>query len=104
MPRAMGAAPGVTMGEESLLDVVLLAVARRDRKTAIKTLRARFDVSLKQARELVDGCPSLLAEGVEWRDAHALLEELAGEGLRVDYGSGLARAHEVDTSWVPKLR
>ena len=80
---AVAAAPAAAAGaaadggeevaeEKSAYDVVLTASG--DKKVAvIKAVRAATDLGLKEAKDLVDGAPKTVKEGVKKEDAEALV-------------------------------
>ena len=83
---AVAAAPAAAAGaaadggeeaaeEKSAYDVVLTASG--DKKVAvIKAVRAATDLGLKEAKDLVDGAPKTVKEGVKKEDAEALVAAL----------------------------
>ena len=87
---AVAAAPAAAAGaaadngeeaaeEKSAYDVVLTASG--DKKVAvIKAVRAATDLGLKEAKDLVDGAPKTVKEGVKKEDAEALVAALQEAG------------------------
>jgi large subunit ribosomal protein L7/L12 len=69
--------------EKTEFDVVLTGFG--DNKIAvIKVVRAATGLGLKEAKELVEGVPKPLKEGVSKEDAEALKKEVEGAGGTVD--------------------
>jgi len=89
MPVAAAAAPGGAAAEEAEekteFDVVLDSIG--DKKIqVIKVVRELTSLGLKEAKELVDGAPSKVKEGVSKEDAEAAktkLEEV-GAGIKIE--------------------
>ena len=86
---AAGAAPAGDAGggeaaeEKSAFDVVLTASG--DKKVAvIKAVRAATDLGLKEAKDLVDGAPKTVKEGVKKEDAEALVAALQEAGAQAE--------------------
>ena len=81
---APGAAPGAAPAEEKTeFDVVLLSAG--DKKIqVIKEVRAITSLGLKEAKELVEGAPKPLKEGVSKEEADKLKEQIEGAGGQVD--------------------
>ena len=70
-------------GEKSAYDVVLTASG--DKKVAvIKAVRAATDLGLKEAKDLVDGAPKTVKEGVKKEDAEALVAALQEAGAQAE--------------------
>jgi large subunit ribosomal protein L7/L12 len=69
--------------EKSAYDVVLTASG--DKKVAvIKAVRAATDLGLKEAKDLVDGAPKTVKEGVKKEDAEALVAALQEAGAQAE--------------------
>ena len=86
---AAGAVPAGDAGgaeaaeEKDSFDVVLTAAG--DKKVAvIKAVRAATDLGLKEAKDLVDGAPKTLKEGVKKDDAEALVAALQEAGAQAE--------------------
>ncbi len=79
---AGGAAEGGAAEEQSEFDVVLEAAG--DKKIAvIKEVRALTSLGLKEAKDLVDGAPKAVLEGVDKEAAEKAKEQLEGAGATV---------------------
>ena len=86
---AAGAVPAGDAGgaeaaeEKDSFDVVITAAG--DKKVAvIKAVRAATDLGLKEAKDLVDGAPKTVKEGVKKDDAEALVAALQGAGAQAE--------------------
>ena len=80
-PGAGGAAPAAE--EQTEFTVVLAAVG--DKKVeVIKVVRAATGLGLKEAKDLVDGAPKPVKEGVAKADAEALKKQLEDAGAKVE--------------------
>ena len=79
-----GDAGGAEVAEEKdSFDVVLTAAG--DKKVAvIKAVRAATDLGLKEAKDLVDGAPKTVKEGVKKDDAEALVAALQEAGAQAE--------------------
>ena len=81
-----GAAAGGDAGaaeEKSDFDVVLESFG--DNKIAvIKVVRAVTGLGLKEAKDLVEGCPKNVKEGISKEDAEKLKEQLVAAGATVE--------------------
>lgn len=84
---AVAAAPaaeeGAVAAEKTDFDVVLTA-AGGSKIQVIKELRGLTGLGLKEAKELVDGAPATVKEGVAKADAEAWKEKLEGVGATVE--------------------
>ena len=78
-PAAGGGDDAPAAEEKSEFDVVLSAVG--DQKVqVIKAVRAITGLGLKEAKDMVDGAPSTLKEGVKKDEAEAMLAQLTEAG------------------------
>ncbi|MDA9024160.1 50S ribosomal protein L7/L12, partial [Gammaproteobacteria bacterium] len=69
--------------EQTDFDVVLTAAG--DQKVqAIKAVRAITGLGLKEAKDLVDGAPNTLKEGVSKADAEDMLKQLIEAGATAE--------------------
>ncbi len=76
-----GAAPAAE--EQTEFTVVLAAVG--DKKVeVIKVVRAATGLGLKEAKDLVDGAPKPIKEGVSKADAEALKKQLEDAGAKAE--------------------
>lgn len=79
---AGAAAPGAAAEEQSEFTVVLEA-AGAEKIKVIKAVREITGLGLKEAKELVDGAPSNVKEGVEKAEAEAIKTSLEEVGATV---------------------
>ena len=78
-PAAAGGDDAPAAEEKSEFDVVLSAVG--DQKVqVIKAVRSITGLGLKEAKDMVDGAPSTLKEGVKKEEAEAMLAQLSEAG------------------------
>ncbi len=78
-----GAAAEVAAEEKDEFDVILLSAG--DKKIqVIKEVRAITSLGLKEAKELVEGAPKPLKEGVPKDEAQKLKEQIEAAGGQVD--------------------
>jgi large subunit ribosomal protein L7/L12 len=81
-PAAAGAAAPVAE-EQTEFTVVLLAAGEK-KVEAIKVVRAATGLGLKEAKDLVDGAPKAVKEGITKADAAALRKQLEDVGAKVE--------------------
>ncbi len=79
-PAAAGAAPA----EEQTEFTVMLMAAGDKKVEVIKVVRAATGLGLKEAKDLVDGAPKPIKEGVPKADAEALKKQLEDAGAKVE--------------------
>ncbi|RZO28554.1 MAG: 50S ribosomal protein L7/L12 [SAR86 cluster bacterium] len=78
-PAAGGDGDAPAAEEKDAFDVVLAAVG--DQKVqVIKAVRAITGLGLKEAKDMVDGAPSTLKEGVKKEEAEEMLAKLTEAG------------------------
>ena len=78
-----GGDAGGAAEEQTEFDVILTGFG--DKKVAvIKAVRGATGLGLKEAKELVEGAPKALKEGVDKAEAEALKEELEEAGATVE--------------------
>ncbi len=81
MAAAAGAAPAAA-AEKTEFAVELVAAG--DKKIqVIKVVRELTGLGLKEAKELVDGAPKIVKDGVSKADAEAMMKKLEAEGAKV---------------------
>jgi large subunit ribosomal protein L7/L12 len=78
---AGAAAPAV---EEKTEFAVHLKEVGAKKIQVIKVIREVTSLGLKEAKDLVDGAPSLVKEGIEKAEAEAIKAKLEGEGATVE--------------------
>lgn len=81
-PVAVAAGPVAAAEEKSEFDVELTSAGDGKIKV-IKVVREATGLGLKEAKELVDGAPSVIKEGVSKEDAEALKAQLEEVGATV---------------------
>src|SRR5213595_664491 len=80
-----GAAPGGPAAEEkSEFDVILASVPADKKIGAIKVVRELTGLGLKEAKDLVDGAPKPLKEGVPKAEAEAIKKKIEEAGGTVE--------------------
>ena len=80
-----GAAPGAAAGgEEQSEFTVVLAAAGGEKIKVIKVVREITGLGLKEAKDLVDGAPQNIKEGVEKAEADAIKAQLEEVGATVE--------------------
>jgi large subunit ribosomal protein L7/L12 len=85
-PVAVAAAPGAgaAAAEEEKTSFNVILEAAGDKKIqVIKEVRAITGLGLKEAKDLVEGAPKAVKEGVSKEEAEALKTQLEGAGARV---------------------
>ncbi len=86
-PVAVAAAPaaggGDAAAEKDSFDVVL-ASAGGQKVAVIKEVRAITGLGLKDAKDLVDGAPKTVKEGVNKEEAEEMKKKLEGAGATVE--------------------
>ncbi len=80
-PAAGGAAPAA---EEKTEFTVVLAAAGENKVNTIKAVREVTGLGLKEAKDLVDGAPKPVKEGVNKADADAIKKKLEEAGAKVE--------------------
>jgi len=82
-PGAGGGAPAAAAEEKTEFDVVLAAAG--DKKIeVIKEVRAITGLGLKEAKDLVEGAPKTVKEGVAKADADKIKAQLEAAGAKVE--------------------
>ncbi|MGC1235952.1 MAG: 50S ribosomal protein L7/L12 [Xanthobacteraceae bacterium] len=82
-PAAAGA-PGAAAAEEKTEFTVVLASAGEKKIEVIKEVRAITGLGLKEAKDLVEGAPKNVKEGVNKDDAAKLKAQLEKAGAKVE--------------------
>lgn len=86
-PVAVAAAPGAgaaeAVEEKTSFDVVLTS-AGAQKIAVIKEVRAITSLGLKEAKDLVDGAPKSVKEGISKDDADKIKAKLEGAGASVE--------------------
>ncbi len=79
-----GAAPGAEAAEEKTSFDVILASFGEKKIQVIKEVRAITGLGLKEAKELVEGAPKAVKEGVTKEEADEMKEKLEAVGATVE--------------------
>ena len=80
-PAAAAAAPAE---EKTEFDVILKAFADDKKIAVIKEVRGITGLGLKEAKDLVEGAPKALKEGISKDEAEALKKQLEAAGATVE--------------------
>ena len=83
MAVAGPAAAAAAVEEQTEFTVMLLGAGEK-KVEVIKVVRAATGLGLKEAKDLVDGAPKAVKEGVAKADAEALNKQLAAAGAKVE--------------------
>ena len=80
-----GPAAGAAAAVEEQTEFTVMLNAAGDKKVeVIKVVRAVTGLGLKEAKDLVDGAPKAVKEGVSKADAEALKKQLEDAGAKVE--------------------
>ena len=80
---AVGGGDGAAAEEKTAFDVVLTSAG--DKKIqVIKVVRAVTGLGLKEAKDLVDGAPKPVKEGISKADAEAIAKKLSDAGAKAE--------------------
>jgi large subunit ribosomal protein L7/L12 len=85
-PVAVAAAPGAAAAPAEVKDefTVVLKEAGANKINVIKEVRAITGLGLKEAKDLVEGAPKPVKEGVNKTEAEELKKKLEGAGATVE--------------------
>ncbi|MDE2230407.1 MAG: 50S ribosomal protein L7/L12 [Alphaproteobacteria bacterium] len=83
-PGAAGAAPGAAAAAEQTEFTVILTAAGEKKINVIKEVRAITSLGLKEAKDLVEGAPKTVKEGVNKDEAAKLKKQLEDAGATVE--------------------
>ena len=81
---AAGAAPETEAAEEKDSFDVVLAASGDQKINVIKEVRAITGLGLKEAKDMVDGAPKTLKEGVKKEEAEEMKTKLEAAGAKVE--------------------
>ena len=81
-PAAGGAAAAAV--EEKTEFTVILAAAGENKVNTIKAVREVTGLGLKEAKDLVDGAPKPIKEGINKADADAIKKKMEEAGAKVE--------------------
>ncbi len=82
-PAAGGAAAGAAAEEKTEFTVMLTATGD-NKVNVIKAVREVTSLGLKEAKDLVDGAPKAVKEGISKADADAIAKKLTDAGAKVE--------------------
>ena len=82
-PGAAAAAPAAAEEEKTDFAVKLNGFDASSKIKVIKEVRAVTDLGLKEAKELVEGAPAVIKEGMSKEDAEELKSKLEGAGAQI---------------------
>ncbi|MAC67304.1 MAG: 50S ribosomal protein L7/L12 [Proteobacteria bacterium] len=84
-PVAAGAASAAGAATEEQTEfTVILAAAGEKKVESIKAVRAITGLGLKEAKELVDGAPKPIKEGVSKEEKDDIVKQLEAAGAKVE--------------------
>ena len=87
-PVAVAAAPGAAAApaaeEKTEFDVILKAFPDSGKLAVIKAVRSITGLGLKEAKDMVEGAPKAIKEGVSKDEADKVAEELKAAGAEVE--------------------
>ena len=81
---APAAGAGAAAAEEKTEFTVILVAAGENKVNSIKAVREVTGLGLKEAKDLVDGAPKPVKEGINKADAEALKKKLEEAGAKVE--------------------
>jgi large subunit ribosomal protein L7/L12 len=81
---AAGAAAGAAKAEEKTEFTVMLTAVGDNKVNVIKAVREVTSLGLKEAKDLVDGAPKPVKEGVSKAEADAVLKKLVDAGAKAE--------------------
>ena len=81
---AVAAAPAEAAADEASEVNVILTSAGANKIAFLKEVRAITGLGLKEAKDLVDGAPKAVKEGVKKEDAEAIKKQLEEAGATVE--------------------
>ncbi len=84
MAFAAGPAAGAAAAEEKTEFTVVLAAAGDKKIEVIKEVRAITGLGLKEAKDLVEGAPKAVKEGIAKKDAEEMKKKLEAVGAKVE--------------------
>ena len=81
---AAGAGAGAAKAEEKTEFTVMLTAVGDNKVNVIKAVREVTSLGLKEAKDLVDGAPKPVKEGVSKADAEAVMKKLIDAGAKAE--------------------
>ncbi len=83
-PAAGGAGAGAAAAEEKTEFTVMLMAAGENKVNTIKAVREVTSLGLKEAKDLVDGAPKPIKEGVNKAEAETIKKKMEEAGAKVE--------------------
>jgi large subunit ribosomal protein L7/L12 len=83
-PAAGGGGAAAAVAEEQTEFTVTLLEAGAQKVNVIKVVREVTGLGLKEAKDLVDGAPKAVKEGISKADADAIAKKLTDAGAKAD--------------------
>jgi large subunit ribosomal protein L7/L12 len=83
-PAGGAAAGGAAKAEEKTEFTVVLTATGENKVNVIKAVREVTSLGLKEAKDLVDGAPKPVKEGVSKADADTIAKKLTDAGAKVE--------------------
>ncbi|MBI5559971.1 MAG: 50S ribosomal protein L7/L12 [Deltaproteobacteria bacterium] len=80
----VAAAPGALVAEEKTEFRVILKSSGAEKIKVIKEVRAVTGLGLKEAKDLVEGAPKAIKEGVSKQEAEDIKKKVEGAGAQVE--------------------
>jgi large subunit ribosomal protein L7/L12 len=84
MPAAAGPAAAAAPVEEEKTEFTVHLVSAGDKIKTIKTVREVTSLGLKEAKDMVDGAPQVLKEGVSKDEAASIKKKFEDVGAKVE--------------------
>ena len=81
---AAGGGAGAAKAEEQTEFTVMLTVIGDNKVNVIKAVREVTSLGLKEAKDLVDGAPKAVKEGISKADADAIAKKLTDAGAKAE--------------------
>ncbi|MBI4085597.1 MAG: 50S ribosomal protein L7/L12 [Candidatus Liptonbacteria bacterium] len=83
-PAAAGAGAGAAAAEEKTSFNVLLKTSGEQKINVIKVIREATGLGLKESKDIVDGAPKVVKEGLKKEDAEALKKKIEEAGAQAE--------------------
>ena len=84
MPAGGGAAAGAPAAEEKTEFTATLTEVGTNKINVIKVVREVTSLGLKEAKDLVEGAPKMIKEGIPKEEAAAIVKKFADVGAKVE--------------------
>ncbi|NDV11497.1 MULTISPECIES: 50S ribosomal protein L7/L12 [Crenobacter] len=81
---AVAAGPAAAAAEEKTEFDVILSAAGDNKVNVIKVVRALTGLGLKEAKDMVDGAPKTLKEGISKAEAEDIVKQLTEAGAKAE--------------------